>query len=161
MFKNLFKKSSEEKIHAPVNGKIVRIEDVPDPVFNQKMMGEGVAFEPNEGEIVSPVNGKVVQIPPSKHAIGLETDQGTEILIHVGLETVALNGEGFTPSVNVGDKVSVGQALMKVDLDFIRENASSIITPMVITNSNSIDKKITIQEGIEAKAGETVLITIE
>lgn len=161
MFKNLFKKSSEEKVYAPVNGNVVKMEDVPDPVFNQKMMGEGIAFEPIEGEIVSPVNGKVVQIPPSKHAIGLETEQGTEILIHVGLETVALEGKGFTPSVNVGDKVSVGQSLMTVELDYIRENASSIITPMVITNSNSIDKNITIHEPNEAKAGETIVISIE
>lgn len=91
MLKKLFKKTKgEEKIVAALNGKVVKLEDVPDPVFNQKMMGEGIAIEPVQGEVVSPVNGKVVQIPASKHAIGLESEQGAEILIHVGLETVAL-----------------------------------------------------------------------
>ncbi|WP_085991625.1 PTS sugar transporter subunit IIA [Oceanobacillus senegalensis] len=161
MFKNLFKKGKkEEKLVASMNGKVVKLEDVPDPVFNQKMMGEGIAVEPSEGEVFSPVDGKVLQIPDSKHAIGLETDQGTEILLHVGLETVALEGKGFTPNVNVGDKVSAGQSLMTFDLEFIRENASSVITPMVITNSKDIDKEISLAEEPEAKAGETVLITI-
>jgi len=161
MLKNLFKKGKEEeKLFAAMNGKVVKLEDVPDPVFNQKMMGEGIAIEPREGEIFSPVDGKVVQIPDSKHAIGLETEQGTEILLHVGLETVSLKGKGFTPNVNVGDKVSVGQSLMTVDLEYIRDNASSIITPMVITNSNDIERDITLSEEKEAKAGETTLITI-
>ncbi|MDI4707194.1 PTS glucose transporter subunit IIA, partial [Pseudoalteromonas shioyasakiensis] len=111
-------------------------------------------------EIVSPVNGKVVQIPDSRHAIGLKTDNGTEVLIHVGLETVALGGKGFTLNVSEGDKVRVGQPLLNVDLSYISENASSVITPVVITNSNDIDKKITLSEEKEAKAGETVLVTI-
>ena len=162
MLKKLFKKTKgEEKIVAALNGKVVKLEDVPDPVFNQRMMGEGIAIEPVQGEVVSPVNGKVVQIPASKHAIGLESEQGAEILIHVGLETVALEGKGFTPHVRVGDKVSVGQSLLSFDLDFIRENASSTVTPMVITNSNTLNKQMTVAEVSDAKAGETVLITIK
>jgi sugar PTS system EIIA component len=162
MFKNLFKKTKEkEKLVAPLSGKVVKLEDVPDPVFNQKMMGEGIAIEPNKGEVVSPVNGKVVQIPDSLHAIGLESEQGTEILIHIGLETVTLKGKGFTANVRVGDQVTVGQSLLSFDLDFIREHANSTITPMVITNSNTLNKKITVVEETDAKAGETVLITIE
>lgn len=162
MLKKLFKKTKgEEKIVAALNGKVVKLEDVPDPVFNQKMMGEGIAIEPVQGEVVSPVNGKVVQIPASKHAIGLESEQGAEILIHVGLETVALEGKGFTPHVRVGDKVSVGQSLLSFDLDFIRENASSTVTPTVITNTNTLNKQMTVAEVSDAKAGETVLITIK
>lgn len=162
MFKNFFKKTEEkEKIVASLSGKVVKLEDVPDPVFNQKMMGDGIAIDPSKGEVVSPVNGKVVQIPDSKHAIGLESEKGTEILIHVGLETVALAGKGFTTNVSVGDRISVGQTLITFDLDYIREKASSTVTPMVITNSNTLDKKITVFDIADAKAGETVLIEIE
>ncbi len=160
MFKNLFQKSSEEKIIAPMNGEVVKMEDVPDPVFNQKMMGEGIAIQPSEGKVVSPVNGKIVQIPDTKHAIGIESEKGSEILIHIGLETVGLNGKGFTPKVKTGDKVTVGQPLMSFDLPFISENANSIITPVVITNSSNSGKTYSIASEKEAKAGETVLITV-
>lgn len=162
MLKNLFKTSKdEEKLFAPMNGEVVKMEAVPDPVFSEKMMGEGVAINPSEGKVVSPVNGKVVQVPETKHAIGLETEKGTEILIHVGLETVALNGEGFTANVSTGDEVTVGQSLLSFDLDYIRKHADNTISPIVITNSKDLDKEITIQEVSKATAGETALIIIK
>src|SRR5690625_692457 len=129
MFKNLFKKSSEQEkleIYAPLNGKVVKLEDVPDPVFNQKMMGEGIAIMPSEGKVVSPVECKIVQVPESKHAVGIEAVDGTEILIHVGLETVALKGEGFTVNVAAGDKVSVGDQLMEFDLNYIDRKSTRL-----------------------------------
>src|SRR5690625_7369169 len=98
MFKKLFRrteKSKELQIVAPLNGQIVPLQDVPDPVFGQKMMGEGIAIIPKDGKVVSPVHGKIIQIPNSKHAVGIEAEDGSEILIHVGLETVALKGEGL------------------------------------------------------------------
>jgi len=162
MFKNLFKKSSEQEkleIYAPLNGKVVKLEDVPDPVFNQKMMGEGIAIMPSEGKVVSPVEGKIVQVPESKHAVGIEAVDGTEILIHVGLETVALKGEGFTVNVAAGDKVSVGDQLMEFDLNYIKEHASDSVTPIVITNSGDSDKDFVMTKENNAAAGETVLIT--
>ena len=107
MFKKLFKQKKEENIVAPLNGKIVPMEEVPDPVFNQKMMGEGIAIVPEEGMVYSPVNGKIIQLAETKHAIGLITEGGVEILIHIGLETVGLKGEGFTTKVNVGDEVLI------------------------------------------------------
>lgn len=161
MFKNLFKKSKEQaSIYAPMNGKIVPLEEVPDPVFSEKMMGEGVAMIPSEGKVVSPVAGKIVQIPDSKHAIGIEANDGTEILIHIGLETVALKGEGFTPKVNTGDPVSVGELLMEFDLEYIQEHAKDIITPIVITNSQNSDKQYSVTSESEGVAGETEMITI-
>src|SRR5699024_5795840 len=99
MFKKLFKKGKKEEdlsIYAPLSGKNMPLEEVRDPVFGQKMMGEGIAIVPSKGEVLSPVKGKVIQIPDSKHAIGIEAEDGSQILIHVGLETVALKGEGFT-----------------------------------------------------------------
>ena len=106
---NFFKKEKEElQIYAPINGQIISIEEVPDPVFNQKMMGEGVAVIPTEGSICSPVDGTILQVAPTKHAVGILAKDGSEILIHIGLETVALKGEGFQVAVTTGDKVSKG-----------------------------------------------------
>lgn len=161
MFKNMFKKESKyTSIYAPVSGKIVQLEDVPDPVFSQKMMGEGIAIIPFEGKIHAPVNGEVIQIPDTKHAVGIRAEDGSEILIHIGLETVALNGEGFTVNVKTGDNVSVGQSLVDFDLKYVGENAQDIISPIVITNSDASSKAYSMTDETEGKSGETVIITI-
>ncbi|MDY0406830.1 PTS glucose transporter subunit IIA [Virgibacillus sp. 179-BFC.A HS] len=136
------------------------LEEVPDPVFSEKMMGEGIAIIPSDGTIISPVDGEVVQVPATKHAVGLVGKDGTEILIHIGLETVELKGEGFTPKVQTGDKVSAGQPIMEVDLNYVREHAKDIVTPIVITNSGDSGKNYTLTSESEAKAGETVIITV-
>lgn len=160
MFKNLFKKTNEQIIYAPLNGDIIPLEEVPDPVFNQKMMGEGIAIIPSDGKLVSPVNGKVVQIPDTKHAIGLIADDSTEILIHVGLETVALNGKGFNVKVKAGDEVKTGDVLMDFDLAYIQEHASSTVTPIIITNNNDGSKQLSFTDERKSTARETVLITV-
>jgi len=148
MFKKLFglgkdnKKEivKEEVAFAPLSGKMISIEEVPDPVFSQKMMGDGIAIEPNEGVVVSPVEGEIIQLFHTKHAIGIRSKSGAEILIHIGLETVNMNGEGFEAHVKEGDKVNVGDKLITCDLDLIKEKAASTITPMVITNGDIIEK---------------------
>ncbi|WP_186670959.1 PTS glucose transporter subunit IIA [Sporosarcina sp. BP05] len=157
MLSKLFKKRKLE-IYAPVNGQIVPLDQVPDPVFSEKMMGEGIAIMPDNGNIHAPVEGTVVLVSDTKHAIGLRSNDGTEILIHIGLETVALKGEGFTVLVAAGDKVSVGQSLIEVDWDYIREHAKSIITPIVITNS--AERNVQLEVTKEGIMGETVLMTI-
>lgn len=156
---NLFKKKSLELV-APVTGKIVPLEEVPDPVFSQKMMGEGVAILPSEGNIYSPVNGTVMLVAATKHAVGIRAQDGTEILIHVGLETVALNGEGFTAAVKEGDKVSVGQLLLEVDWEYISKHAKSTVTPIVITNSDDGKKSFNFTDEKEGLQGKTVLLTV-
>ncbi|GAB4073862.1 PTS glucose transporter subunit IIA [Barrientosiimonas marina] len=160
MFKNLFKKgNSKTEMVAPVAGELISLEDVPDPVFSQKMMGDGIAIKPSDNQIVAPVDGEVVQLPETKHAVGLRTEDGIEVLVHIGLETVSLNGEGFTPNVKTGDQVAKGDPLMTCDFDYIRENASSDITPVVITNGQDTDKTFTMTEESNGKTGETVIIT--
>ncbi|MRI68773.1 PTS glucose transporter subunit IICBA [Gracilibacillus thailandensis] len=119
---------------SPMQGEVMPLSEVPDQVFSQKMMGDGFAVKPSAGEIVSPVNGKIINIFPTKHAIGIEADNGTEILIHIGIDTVNLKGEGFTAKVAEGDEVKQGQTLMEVDLDFISNNAPSTVTPVIFTN---------------------------
>ena len=157
MLSKLFKKRNLE-IYAPVNGEIIPLDQVPDPVFSQKMMGEGIAIMPDKGNIHAPVEGTVLLVADTKHAIALGSKDGTEILIHIGLETVLLGGKGFTVLVNVGDKVSLGQPLIEVDWDYIREHATSIVTPIVITNS--LERNVHCVDTKEGIMGETLLMTI-
>ncbi|MCS4485423.1 PTS sugar transporter subunit IIA [Staphylococcus americanisciuri] len=138
MFKKLFGKGNEVskdiKVFAPITGEYVKVEDIPDPVFAQKMMGDGFGVKPTEGKVVSPIDGVVDNVFPTKHAIGLKADNGLEVLVHIGLDTVQLNGEGFETLVESGDRVSVGDALVTFDLDYINQNAKSIISPVILTN---------------------------
>lgn len=121
-------------IVAPMTGEVVDISEVPDPVFSGKMMGDGFAVKPVEGVVVSPVKGKVATAFPTKHAVGLVSDEGLEVLIHVGIDTVKLQGNGFELLVEEGASVGVGTPLIKVDLAYIAANAKSTITPVVFTN---------------------------
>lgn len=145
MFKGLFKKkqpNDQDPMLVPLKGKVVNLEAVPDPVFAEKMMGDGFAVDPADGTIVSPIDGEVITIFPTKHAISLKSKQGREILIHVGLETVQLNGEGFTPLVMDGQKIKKGQELLKVNFDAIKEKVPSILTPVVFTNLSENEKVV-------------------
>jgi sugar PTS system EIIA component len=163
MFNKLFGKKEvkkEETIVAPLTGKIVSIEEVPDPTFSQKMMGDGIAIEPTEGVVVSPVEGEIVQFFHTKHAIGIQSESGAEILIHVGLETVNMNGEGFEGHVNVGDKVKAGDKLLTFDLDLIKEKAANTVTPIVITNGDAVES-LDKRAASEATKGETSLLQIK
>ncbi len=149
------------KIFTPVNGKIIPLEEVPDPVFSEKLMGEGVAIIPTSGNVFAPVAGTIIQIANTKHAVGILAEDGSEILIHIGLDTVALKGAGFTVAVNMGDKVEVGQLLIEVDWKYLRNHAKSIVTPIVITNSHDSNKKYSITAEKKGIPGKTVLITVE
>lgn len=145
-------------IYAPVDGDIVPLEQVPDPIFSEKMLGEGVAILPTKGHIHAPIDGTVLLVAKTKHAIGLRSKGGTEVLIHIGLETVSLKGKGFTVLVNEGDFVSVGQLLIAVDWDFVGAKAKSIITPIVITNSG--ERQIQYERPTKCMMGQTVLMTV-
>lgn len=115
MFKNLFGKKEEVsktiELKAYATGRLVSIEEVPDPVFAEKMMGEGVAIIPSEGKIYAPIEGEVVRVFPRKHAVVIQAQNGAEILIHIGLETVSMKGEGFTTHVSEGKKSKQGICL--------------------------------------------------
>lgn len=145
-----------ETIYSPLSGRVLPLEDVPDPTFSQKMMGDGLAIEPADGKVVSPVDGEIVQIFPTKHAIGIQSGSGVEILIHIGLETVSLDGEGFEAHVKQGDTVKIGDPLVTFDLDFIKEKASSHISPVVITNGDKL-KNFTKTAEANVIAGESML----
>ncbi|HCX2466878.1 TPA: PTS transporter subunit IIABC [Staphylococcus aureus] len=123
-------------VHAPLTGEVTPLSEVPDQVFSEKMMGDGIAIKPSQGEVRTPFNGKVQMIFPTKHAIGLVSDSGLELLIHIGLDTVKLNGEGFTLHVEEGQEVKQGDLLINFDLDYIRNHAKSDITPIIVTQGN-------------------------
>ena len=128
---------NEVVLSSYMKGKVVDITEVPDPVFAQKMMGDGFAIIPEEGKLVSPVAGEIIQVFPTKHAFGIKSGD-VELLIHVGLETVAMKGEGFEVAVSAGDRVEVGQTLLTYDLELVKEKAKDIITPCVVTNMDAV-----------------------
>lgn len=141
------KNKGEEVIVSPVKGEIKDITDVPDQVFAGKMMGDGFAIVPSEGTIVSPVDGKIVNLFPTKHAIGIMSDNGREILIHVGIDTVNLKGQGFETLVEENARIEKGQPLLKVDLEYVKEHATSTITPIVFTNLAEGEKVVVEKHG--------------
>lgn len=124
---------ANKDIYSPIEGEAVELTEVPDQVFSEKMMGDGVAIKPTSGTVRAPFDGEVVTDFPTKHALGLTNEGGLELLVHFGLDTVNLKGEGFDLKVAAGDKIKKGDVLMEVDLDYIRENAKSDITPIIIT----------------------------
>lgn len=161
MLKKLFgkkeEKVSEEVVLAPVTGEIVDITEVPDPTFGQKLMGDGIAIKPTKGDFVAPVSGEVVNIFPTKHAVGIKSKAGVEYLLHIGLETVTMEGEGFEAFVKQGDQVKAGDLLVRVDLNLVNEKAADTITPLVITSEvASLDKQLN-QNVVQ---GETEIVTV-
>ncbi|MDR6120562.1 glucose-specific phosphotransferase system IIBC component [Bacillus sp. SLBN-46] len=139
---------ANEVFVSPIKGEIKEITEVPDQVFAGKMMGDGFAIVPSEGLVASPVDGKIVNLFPTKHAIGILSDGGREILIHVGIDTVNLKGQGFETLVSENDRVVKGQPLLKVDLDYIKEHATSTITPIVFTNLAEGEKIVIEKQGL-------------
>ena len=131
-------KGVTEEVHSVADGQVINIEDVKDPVFSQKMMGDGFAVEPDNGRIVSPVAGKVTSVFPTKHALGLVTDNGLEVLVHIGLDTVSLEGKPFEVKVTEGQTVAAGDLLVEADLDAIREAGRETSTIVVFTNADAI-----------------------
>ena len=123
-------------ISSPIKGETIKLEDIEDAAFATGVLGQGLAIKPTEGKVVAPVSGEVTTLFPSLHAIGITSDEGVEILIHVGLDTVQLEGKGFKAHVKQGDKIVKGQELVTFDIDFIQESGYSIVTPVVVTNYN-------------------------
>ncbi|HBV02843.1 MULTISPECIES: beta-glucoside-specific PTS transporter subunit IIABC [Mammaliicoccus] len=150
----------EVSLSAPVSGKLVKLVDVPDPVFSGGMMGYGVAIEPSHSTINSPVEGKVTMIAPTKHAIGIDTLDGAEILIHIGLETVELKGEGFEVQVSEGDSIKIGTPLVKFDKEAIVEKGYNTITPVIVTNSAEFSEIMPV-DATDVEEGQTILNIIK
>lgn len=131
-----FPEPSDNEILSPLSGKVIALEDVPDPTFAEGVLGLGTAVEPSEGKVVVPADGTVGTIFDTHHAIGLNLDSGAELLIHIGINTVELHGEGFTAHVSEGDRVKKGQTLITFDKAFIASKGYRTVTPVIIANSD-------------------------
>ena len=152
-------KGLTEEVYSVADGEVIALEQVKDPVFSQKMMGDGFAVEPTNGNIVSPVSGTVSSIFPTKHALGLVTEAGLEVLVHIGLDTVSLEGKPFTVHVTEGQKVAAGDLLVTADLDAIREAGRETSTIVVFTNADAIKSVNLEQTG--SHAAKTVVAKVE
>ena len=135
----LFKRKVRE-VHAPVDGQVVDITEVPDEVFAGKMVGDGVAINPVSDTFCAPIEGVVSKIFSTNHAFSIKSDKDLEVMVHIGLETVALDGKGFERLVEEGTQVSAGDPVIKADLAYIAEHAKSTITPIVIAETSDVKK---------------------
>lgn len=153
------KELKQEIIASPMIGQVVKLENVPDEVFASGAMGKGIAIDPADGTVVAPAAGEITLVFPTGHAIGMRTENGAEILIHVGMDTVSLAGKGFNTFVQVGDKVDAGQKLLEFDLATIREANLPVISPVIVTNSTEFEDVLTTQNA-RVNIGDYLLTTL-
>ncbi|HEL1653789.1 PTS transporter subunit EIIC [Streptococcus suis] len=154
------KEIKQEIIASPLIGKVVKLEDVPDAVFASGAMGKGIAIDPLDGILVSPAKAEVTLLFPTKHAIGLRTENGAELLIHIGMDTVSLAGKGFESFVQVGDQVEAGQKLLEFDLHQIKAADLPVITPIIVTNTADYEDILVTQES-QINSGDYLLTTVK
>ncbi len=152
--------STDNTIYAPCKGEVVELKDVKDEVFSSGAMGKGVAIEPSEGKIYAPCDGKISVFFPTGHAIGIVADNGAEVLIHVGMDTVNLKGKGFTPKAKEGDVVKKGQLLLEVDLEEVKKANLSTVTPVIITNTADM-KDVAPTDAKQANVGDALITVVK
>ena len=159
--KKLFggEEKEEKIIAAPVNGTAIPMSQVSDPTFSQEILGKGTAVIPSDGRVVAPADGLVTMVFDTKHAISMQTDNGAELIIHIGLDTVQLKGQYFDAHVAAGDKVKQGDLLLDFDIDKIKEAGYDVTTPVIICNTPQFPKMECVK-GMEVKAGETAIIKL-
>lgn len=149
--------SNVKTMVSPQDGRVTTVLEIPDEVFSEKILGDGVAIVPTSDEIVSPVDGEIIQIAETGHAFCIRSDDGVEILIHVGVDTVSLKGKGFVSLVKVGEKVKAGEPIGTADLEMIKDNGYPTHTAVLITNMGLIDT-MEVHSG-QAEAGKTVALS--
>ena len=157
MFDFLKKKDKVIEIGAPVKGKAVPISQVSDPTFGEEILGKGVAIQPADGKIYAPADGTIEMLFDTKHAVSMTTTEGVELLVHIGLDTVALKGEHFTAHKGNGDAVKKGDLLISVDLEAVKAAGYDVITPMVVCNTSDY-QTVEAVTGSDVNPGDTVLI---
>lgn len=159
--KKLFggEEKEEKIIVAPVSGTAIPMSQVSDPTFSQEILGKGTAVIPSDGRVAAPADGLVTMVFDTKHAISMQTDNGAELIIHIGLDTVQLKGQYFEAYVVAGDKVKKGDLLLDFDIDKIKEAGYDVTTPVIICNTSQFPK-MECMTGMEVKAGETAIIRL-
>lgn len=150
-----FLKRKIREVYAPVDGQAVALESVNDEVFSQKLVGDGVAINPMSNAFSAPIDGVVSKIFSTNHAYSIKSEKDLEVMVHIGLETVALDGQGFTRMVDEGERVKAGDVIIEADLSYIRGQGKDVITPVIIMEESDvkeIDKKLNI-----VKAGDMIM----
>ncbi|EXJ23985.1 PTS system, beta-glucoside-specific IIB component [Alkalibacterium sp. AK22] len=150
----------KEVLASVMEGNVVSLSEVNDEAFASGAMGKGIAIDPLDGKVVSPVTGTVSALFPTHHAIGIKSNEGVEVLIHIGMDTVQLDGKGFTAHVKVGDQIELGQLLIECDLDVIRDAGFSTITPVIVTNSDEYLDVVTTDEVAVKSADHLMTVVI-
>ncbi|GAA5189683.1 PTS glucose transporter subunit IIA [Ferrimonas gelatinilytica] len=146
-------------ILAPVSGRIVAIEDVPDVVFSEKIVGDGIAIDPQGSQVLAPIDGTIGRLFDANHAFSLESPLGLELFVHFGIDTVELGGAGFRRLAQEGQQVKAGDPILEFDLDYLKEHAKSLLTPVVIANMEDV-ASMEKDEG-EVIAGQTRILRVE
>lgn len=159
MFNFFGKKKQEVSLYAPLQGKVIGIEAVDDEVFSQKIMGDGIAVEPTNNQLVAPCDGQIILVAKTKHAIAIRTQGGLEVLLHVGMDTVELEGEGFTCHVREGQTVKRGELLLEFDRELLTAKGKKLTTPLVITNGE--EKVSQLVRPNQGAAGPVLQITLK
>ncbi|WP_336163765.1 PTS glucose transporter subunit IIA [Fusobacterium polymorphum] len=155
---DIFKKKEKiiVTIYSPINGKVIKLKEVPDEAFAQKMVGDGCAIEPDKGSICSPIEGQLMNIFPTNHAIIFETIDGLEMIVHFGIDTVKLDGKGFQKLREPGP-IKVGDEIVKYNLDEIKDNVPSTRSPIIINNMEKVEKIEVLSLGKIVKIGEPIM----
>jgi sugar PTS system EIIA component len=154
-------KNNEVKLISPITGKTIDLSAVPDPVFSQKLAGDGIAIEPTGDIIVAPADGELTLVFKTMHAFAITLSNGVELLIHIGIDTVSLNGEGFKQLVEAGTTVKAGTPIIKIDRDFILSKGISLITPLLITNMDIVKElKVNVDNSVTAGKDEVITFSL-
>ncbi|MGZ9586830.1 PTS sugar transporter subunit IIA [Paenibacillus marinisediminis] len=155
------KKKKTVSITAPMTGKVVPLEQVPDPAFSQKIIGDGIAVEPDQGLLIAPFDGHVVHLIDSRHSLVLGHDSGLELLVHIGVNTVSLQGKPFKTYVKTGDKFKKGDKLIEFDMDMIKAEGLPVITPIVVANGDAVASMKVHEGSITAGSGELMEVIMK
>ncbi|UHA71795.1 PTS sugar transporter subunit IIA [Paenibacillus sp. 481] len=161
MFFGFGKKKKNISIIAPMTGKAVLLEEVPDAAFSQKIIGDGIAVEPTEGILIAPFDGEVIHLIDTHHSLVLGHESGLELLVHIGVNTVSLQGKPFKTYVKSGDKVKKGQTLIEFDIAQIKEAGLPVITPIIVANGDVVAELKVNTGAVTAGSGELMAITMK
>lgn len=156
LFQGLFGKSEGVRLVAPATGSLVSIKEVSDPTFSEEILGKGVALVPSDGKFLAPAAGTITTVFPTGHAIAITTEDGVEVLIHIGLDTVKLEGKNFTIHAKEGQKVQAGDLLIEADLEAIKAAGYDIITPIIICNTDAFSE-ISPQDSMDVACGDLIM----
>jgi PTS system glucose-specific IIA component len=158
---SFFKRNKPVEIVSPISGKIVPLEQVEDECFSTKRLGDGIAIEPTDGKVIAPFDGEITSTYKSNHCIVIRSEEGIELLIHLGLETIKLKGEGFTQHVALMEKVKKGDVILETDLEALKGKGKSLISPIVITNMGRVETLEKAEGNVEKGVSNIMTVTLK